>query len=336
MKHVIVAILCLLPLAPPSAVAQRPMKVFILAGQSNMEGKGAVPHLEHLARDSKTKEQFGHLQKGKDWTVRRDVLITYQRNRGPRQEGGLTVGYGSRKNQIGPELGFGHVVGDYLKEKVLIIKCAWGGASLKKDFLPPSEGGPGSHYTRMMEEVRTVLADRGRFPGVRKYTFAGLVWFQGWNDVVGKGNPRYTEQLANFIRDVRKDLKTPDLPVVIGELGQNGTDPGDKHGKFRAQQEAVARVPEFKGTVAYAKTGACVDSRLPELFAVWRRCQGKARREKDEAKKKAAWSEWEGHKEEWERIASDRPYHYYGSGRTFYLMGESFGQAMVELLKKTS
>ena len=36
------------------------------------------------------------------------------------------------------------------------------------------------------------------------------------------------------------------------------------------------------------------------------------------------------------RIASERPFHYLGSGKMMFLMGHDFGEAMVELLKKVS
>ena len=333
-RPVVLAVFALLATATP---AQRPLKVFILAGQSNMEGKGAIKHLDTLIADSETRASFAHLKEGDKWGERKDVWISYQRNKGPRMNTGLTVGYGSNKNKIGPELGFGHVVGDALKERVLIIKCAWGGASLKENFLSPGAGGPGSHYTRMMEETRDVLSNlKAYFPAHRgEYEGAGLVWFQGWNDAVGKGNPRYTEQLAQFIRDVRKDLERPELPVVIGELGQAGPNPTKKKPlTFREQQEAVAKLPEFKGTVRYVKTGVFIDPELPEMFEVWRKCQGKARKAKDPETKKAAWADFEPLKAKWESKASDRPYHYYGSGRTFYLMGDAFGRAMVALLAK--
>ncbi|MAG56553.1 MAG: sialate O-acetylesterase [Planctomycetes bacterium] len=317
-----------------SLAAQGPLKVFILAGQSNMEGKGAIKHLDALIADTATSQQFAHLKRDGKWVERKDVWISYQRNKGPRLNSGITVGYGSKKNQFGPELGFGHVVGEALKEPVLLIKCAWGGASLKKNFLSPGAGGPGSHYTRMMAETKDVLANvKKYFPYYRgKYEFAGLLWFQGWNDSVGGGNDQYTEQLAQFIRDVRKDLDAPKLPVVIGELGQAGANPNQKVLKFRKQQEAVAKLPEFKGTVRYVKTGVFVDPELPKMFKVWRKCKGKERKAKDPEAKKAAWSEWEPMKAKWQAMASDRPYHYFGSGRTFYLMGDAFGKAMVELL----
>ena len=46
---------------------------------------------------------------------------------------------------------------DHFKEKVLLIKTAWGGKSLYKDFRPPSagDGAPGEYYTKMIQEIRT-------------------------------------------------------------------------------------------------------------------------------------------------------------------------------------
>ena len=75
--------------------------------------------------------------------------------RGARElDGPLAPGFGSRDDAIGPELGFGHVVGEHLDEQVLLIKVAWGGKSLAVDFRPPSAGGDvGPYYTELLEHV---------------------------------------------------------------------------------------------------------------------------------------------------------------------------------------
>ena len=66
------------------------MKVFILAGQSNMEGKARNTLLDYQATDAKTKDLFAHLRKDDKWIVRDDVFIKFLDRKGP-----LTVGYGS-------------------------------------------------------------------------------------------------------------------------------------------------------------------------------------------------------------------------------------------------
>ena len=56
-----------------AAEPQRPVRVFILAGQSNMEGKAPNTLLDHQATDLKTKDLFAHLRKDDKWVVRDDV-----------------------------------------------------------------------------------------------------------------------------------------------------------------------------------------------------------------------------------------------------------------------
>src|SRR5213078_2024044 len=101
-------------------------------------------------------------------------------------KGNLTVGYGSPKC-IGPELEFGTVVGDHYAEQVLLIKTAWGGRSLYRDFRPPGAGLPpaatldkllaeqmkknpnatlddvkkpfGAAYREMLDQVKSTLAN---------------------------------------------------------------------------------------------------------------------------------------------------------------------------------
>ena len=75
-----------------------------------------------------------------------------------------------------------------------------------------------------------------------------------------------------------------------------------------------------------------------ERFPRRRSCAGAAgqakRQNESEAEIKACWESWEKVKDRYGQIASDRPYHYCGSGRCFYGMGKAMGQGMVELLKK--
>ena len=118
-----------------AAADQKPVKVFILAGQSNMEGKGGVdPLLNHQIDAPETRDFFAHLHEDGKYIERDDVWINYLERRGK-----LTVGYGS-PGRIGLELEFGHVMGNHFEEPVLLIKTAWGGKSIGRDFRPPSSG----------------------------------------------------------------------------------------------------------------------------------------------------------------------------------------------------
>ena len=133
-----------------------PVKVYILAGQSNMEGKGQMKLAEHQSTSAEFKDDYKHLKPDGKWVVREDVWINFLDRRGP-----LTVGYGS-PNCIGPELEFGMKVGDFHQEQVLLIKAAWGGRSLGRDFLPPSAKQPTD------EELKAVVEKENANPKKKK------------------------------------------------------------------------------------------------------------------------------------------------------------------------
>lgn len=336
----IAAMAVLMPVARTSAAADGRVKVFILAGQSNMEGKAKVSLLEHLLSQPGTREQFQHLKKGGKWIVRDDVWIKFLN-----RKGNLTVGYGS-PGRIGPELEFGIAVGDRYDRQVLIIKIAWGGKSLYRDFRPPSSGDPpaehlerelarykkrkpattmeevkaryGMFYRKMLEEVSDTLDNlKDHFPDYKGqgYEISGFVWFQGWNDMVNaEYTAAYTENMVNFIRDVRKDLKTPNLPFVIGVLGVGGVEekPNPKKQRFKDAQAAAGELPEFKGNVKVVKTDVFWDMTADAVY------------------KKG----WRKHFEEWEKVGSDYSFHYYGSVKTFSQIGAAFGKAIIELCEQ--
>ncbi len=299
------------------------VKVFILAGQSNMEGQGFIAadpkrnggkgSLEFLVKDAATAPKFAHLvdAAGK-WRVRDDVFIHYLQRKGP-----LTVGYGAKETMIGPELGIGWVTGDAFKEPVLLIKCAWGGKSLGVDFRPPSAGklpyslgektdaamaqDPailGKYYRETLALTKAALAQvKELVPGSDgKYEVVGFGWHQGWNDRVTQPfNDEYEKNMAHFIRDIRRDLGVPKLPFVIGETGMTG--PGETHPRalsLMKAQAAVAEHAEFKGNVAFVGT-------------------------------KAFWRPVEA-------SPSGQGYHWNTNAETYWLIGEAMGQAMLKLL----
>ncbi|MEE8148451.1 MAG: sialate O-acetylesterase, partial [Longimicrobiales bacterium] len=195
-----------------------PVQVFLLVGQSNMQGKGKLDHLRQLATDPETAKTYGHwLQPDGSWALRDDVWIWYMG-----KSGALTVGYASPEDRFGPELQIGHVLGEAIDAPVLLVKIAWGGKSLAVDFRPPGAGGEvGPFYTEVLKHKREVLADLGAVApelAGREHELKGLIWFQGWNDRVNQEhNDAYEGNLAHLIRDLRKDLGSPNFPFVIGE-----------------------------------------------------------------------------------------------------------------------
>ncbi|MFN6049406.1 MAG: sialate O-acetylesterase, partial [Planctomycetia bacterium] len=212
-----------------SANEKEPLKVFILAGQSNMEGQAVADldgknynegkgTLKALLNDPAKEKMLRHLKgEGTTWNVRNDVWVRYQREKQPLLAGPLSVGFSvyGGKHHFGPEWQFGYLMGEHLPNQVLLIKTAWGGKSLYKDFRPPSSGGEvGPYYKKMITDVQEALANlKKEFPDYdgKGYQLAGFVWYQGWNDGVNAKTavPEYETNLANLIRDVRKDLNAP-------------------------------------------------------------------------------------------------------------------------------
>ena len=297
-----------------SAEAPRRVQVFILAGQSNMEGQAVADlsgpdyndgkgTLDALLRDPKSASIYKHLkQDDGSWTVRDDVRCRYMREDAPTLAGPLSVAFSvyGDSHHFGPELQFGHVIGDSLDCPVLLIKTAWGGKSLYEDFRPPSSGGKvGPYYTKMIAEIRESLTHiKEDFPGSDgEYDLAGFVWYHGWNDGVDPKNavPEYEKNLANLINDVRKDLNAPKLPVVIGELTGPWVKAPDDWDTLRKAQAAAASRPEFQGNVRFVETHDFV--RKPED------------------------SPNPGH-----------GHHEFGNAETCFLVGEALGKAMKTLL----
>jgi alpha-galactosidase len=185
MKNLLLA-LCL---AVPLHAA--PLKVYILAGQSNMQGHANISTFDYLAKDPKTAPLLQEMR-GKDGKpkVCERVWISYlseDRAGSPAvREGKLTAGFGAREDAIGPEFTFGLAMEKHVKEPILLIKTAWGGKSLHTDFRPPGaagEGETGKYYQLMVDHVKNVLADPAKVvPGHKAadgVELAGFVWFQG-------------------------------------------------------------------------------------------------------------------------------------------------------------
>ncbi len=131
----------------------KPLKVFILAGQSNMEGHASISTFDYIGKDPLTAPILKEMR-NPDGTPRVCDKVWMSYLTGPYDGsangeglGKLTVGFGARGDQptkmsgnIGPEFTFGISMEKELNEPILIIKTAWGGRSLNTEFRPPSAG----------------------------------------------------------------------------------------------------------------------------------------------------------------------------------------------------
>ncbi|QDT58787.1 hypothetical protein SV7mr_12880 [Stieleria bergensis] len=329
------------------ACAQDTVQVYILAGQSNMEGKAKNSLFDHQASAPETKEFFAHLRDGEKWLEMDDVFINYLN-----RNGHLTLGYGSR-DRTGIEYEFGYRMGKQHKDPVLLIKTCWGGHSLYKKFRSPSNPVPdsvlkqdleqqvknvqrnnekkdrndpaptadevrqqyGDSYRMMVDEVTNTLKELDtRFPELagKKTNIAGFVWFQGWNDQYNGAETEYDHNLRMLVDDIRKEWKKPKLPVVIAVMGQNMSQ--EAKGAMKVIQDAqigVAESDEYKDSVRAVRTAVLVDKAAEELYPNWRQ-----------------------NFEKWEKTGSDFAYHYMGSAIWMTRIGGHCADAMIELVGK--
>jgi hypothetical protein len=389
------------PSVPSADAARAPLKVFILAGQSNMQGHAAVSTFDSLADDPETAPLL-HAMRGPDGKPRvcERVWIASVGCLGDAYSdlteatGKLTAGFGAPENKIGPEFTFGIFMEKAVDAPILIIKTSWGGRSLHTDFRPPSAGpfvmaketqelwdkhpegahgipkvderpkvfaeraaATGVYYREMIKHVKHVLKDIKRvvpeYDEKQGYELAGLVWFQGFNDYVDGGvypnqdKPGgydvYADLLGHFIRDVRKDLSAPTLPVVIGVMGIDGMK-GDNEAPmmhFRAAQRKPATLEEFKGNVFAVETAPFWDDELNALHermdrlndtlnAQFNRTPEMKSEDRDRARQRAIEEQFT--LEELRRLrsgVSNGGYHYLGAAKIMAPIGKAFAEALI-------
>lgn len=235
---------------------------------------------------------------------------------------------GVESGRIGPELGFGHVVGEYEPAPVLVLKTSQGNRSLSWDFLPPgskrSEHGgkvyaaykesplswekgvtpepinwyAGKQYDDCFDAAKDVLGDFDeQFPHWkgRGYEIVGFGWWQGDKDRYNDGHAlQYEKNLVHLIRTLRAEFDAPRAKFVVATLGQTSKDnaEGNEELIFDAQLSVdgnTGKYPEFKGNVRTVYTHPL--------------SQGGASNS-----------------------------HYNGNAQTYMDVGTAMGEAMVELL----
>jgi len=210
-------------------------------------------------------------------------------------------------------------------------------------------------------------------------SIAEIVLILGWNDMCDSGTypdrnepggyDLYSELMADFIRDVRKDLSVPKMPFVIGVIGVDGE---GKMLELRKAMAAPALMNEFKGTVAAVQTAPYWDGPLEAIAAKHAKMKVgyylkkggfpaknmvrsypvayALRKEywdtppKDRKMTKAEQKEYLKEyrakiisPEEdalWKRGASNAGYHYYGSAKILGQIGKAFAEAALKMEKK--
>lgn len=224
MKSIVLTILA----ASSLVVQAKPLKVFILSGQSNMVGMANIKTFTAIGMDPVTAPMLKDLldKDGKPVVCDQVYICKPGDGEGPKAPverfGKLEEGYGGGNgSNIGPEYAFGIYMHKMLNEPILIIKTVRGGRDLFRQFRPPSAGPlplseqtiaqmkekgadvdaaqaknleeVGYQYRWMMAYIKNVLEDPTRvYPDYDPkdgYEIAGFAWLQGYNDFIGGNYP---------------------------------------------------------------------------------------------------------------------------------------------------
>ena len=188
-------------------------EVFLLAGQSNMDGRGQV------------KDLIGPLAPYAN--PQPNVMINYSGG-GLKRPVTLSDGlqplrpgfscWPGKPNTLpsgtfGPEVSFGAAISQALPEKkILLIKCAEGGTTLLRDWNPNQREKLYDRFIQFVRSTQQMIAANGDSCEIR-----GMLWHQGEGDI-GKPSGVYGAVLTEFINHVRADLGAPKLPFLIGQI----------------------------------------------------------------------------------------------------------------------
>lgn len=200
-----------LAIASLSAEQAKPIKVFLLGGQSNMAGQ-----LKEYWADvqSPYKDPFPQIQL---WHNKRNQWAPL-----------------APTHRLGPEIGFGHAIAKWLpNEDVRLVKYAMNGTALYNYWAPT--GGPG--YVGFIATVQAALADLDakQLP----YDIAGMLWLQGESDAAENMGAEYEQNLSAFIEHMRSEFKTPEMPFILARV-RNYYGKGEQAQMVRAAQQSLA------------------------------------------------------------------------------------------------
>ncbi|MBW4888986.1 sialate O-acetylesterase [Mucilaginibacter sp. HMF5004] len=157
--------------------------LFLLAGQSNMAGRGAVE-----AADTIPNSHVLILNKDGKWEIAKDP-IHFDRD------------YAG----VGPGFTFGKAI--LVKDTSVyigLIPCAVGGSAIKS-WKPNS----GKNYQVALDRTRAAM---------QSGELKGIIWDQGETDCTEKGVIDYAEKMTDLINGFRTDLGNAKLPFIAGEL----------------------------------------------------------------------------------------------------------------------
>ncbi len=227
-NHFILLCFLTLSLIAPSAHAAA-FDVYLLAGQSNMDGRGNATDLEPALQKPNPHVLIWYRNPPADSAAWKPLAPGFSIP--PKHKTGLP------SPTFGPEIGFAKTLLEKNpQQRIGIIKGSKGGTSIEQ-WSPGTDGDVESRgicYKYLMETItmaKAALQEQGHTMTIR-----AILWHQGESNSKNS-TEEYQNKLLTLISRFREDLQLPDLPFFVGEVFDNG-----KRDSVRAAQKALPHV----------------------------------------------------------------------------------------------
>jgi sialate O-acetylesterase len=229
--------------------------LWILAGQSNMEGAGKLINLESPSR------YVNAFYFGDYWKMAKDPLCWFDEavepahwiTQGSAEERAAAAKRDRDFREFGAGLGvrFGKDLYKTTGVPVGLIQCAHGGTSLAQWSPKLKNKGMESLYGTMLRRVN-----------LHGGKVAGCLWYQGEADAMDTGGADYLELTREFIENLRSDIGQPNLPFIYVQLSRFHTWAADapRVGWNKVQNDQLLLERQMEN-VAFA---AAIDSTLSD------------------------------------------------------------------------
>ena len=187
--------------------------LYLLIGQSNMAGRGKVEE-----QDKTPHPRVMMLNKAGEWVPAVDPLHFDKSAAGV----GLGKSFGMQMAETNPKVTIG------------LIPCAVGGS-------PIDSWKPGVFYAATKSHPWDDAIKRAHL-ALKSGTLKGILWHQGESDSSPKLAPAYEAKLHDLIARLRKELDSPNVPFLAGQLGQFADAPWNDSKK--QVDQALQALPE--------------------------------------------------------------------------------------------
>jgi len=180
---------------------QGKISIYILAGQSNMEGHGELKELTPFD----TQNKVYVFDENYKWIIGKEPV----------------------RAKVGPSIAFASEISKKTGEIVGIINVAVGGTNIEQWLKSKADN---SLYQRLLKRALASSAQG---------EIKGLLFYQGESDAEGDNTGHIDDwnvEFEKFVKKIRKDLKNDSLPIVFAQIGK-GNEINWK--RVKASQEKV-------------------------------------------------------------------------------------------------